>query len=78
MPTVNSNAPAWVQAEATHRHYKGGWYKVLGEARHTETEEIMVVYEHLFPHERGLFVRPYNVFHGTVADGRKRFQDLRG
>ncbi|WNR79415.1 DUF1653 domain-containing protein [Bacillus velezensis] len=27
------------------RHYKGGLYKVIGEAIHTETEEKLVIYE---------------------------------
>lgn len=30
---------------ATHRHYKGGLYRVIGVARHSETEERLVVYE---------------------------------
>ena len=45
------------KALATHRHYKGGLYRVIGVARHCETEETMIVYEHLWPHERGLWVR---------------------
>jgi hypothetical protein len=27
-----------------YRHYKGGFYQVLGVARHSETDELMVVY----------------------------------
>lgn len=42
---------------ATHRHYKGGLYRYIGVARHSETEEAVVVYEHLWPHARGLWVR---------------------
>ena len=45
-------------ALATHRHYKGGLYRVIGVARHSETEEPMIVYEHLWPHDHGLWVRP--------------------
>ncbi len=45
-------------ALATHRHYKVGLYRVIGVARHSETEEAMIVYEHLWPHERGLWVPP--------------------
>lgn len=59
---------------ATHRHYKGGLYRWIGEAKHSETMEPMVVYEHLWPHERGLWVRPAAMFHGTLDDGRARFQ----
>jgi hypothetical protein len=61
---------------ATHRHYKGGLYRLLGEARHSETGETMVVYEHLWPHARGLWVRPAELFHGTLADGSPRFRPL--
>lgn len=52
---------------ATHRHYKGGWYRVLHQATHTETGEAMVVYEHLWPHENRVFVRPALLFYGTVG-----------
>ena len=56
---------------ATHRHYKGGLYRFLSEARHSETGEILVVYEHLWPHPRGLWVRPAAMFAETVTvDGQ--------
>lgn len=61
---------------ATHRHYKGGLYRYVGEARHSETEEPMVVYEHLWPHAPGLWVRPAELFHGRLPDGRPRFAPL--
>lgn len=44
---------------ATHRHYKGGLYRYIGVARHSETEESLVVYEHLWPHARGLWAVSY-------------------
>lgn len=40
-----------------YRHFKGGEYRVLGTARHSETLEEMVVYQALYG-ERGLWVRP--------------------
>jgi hypothetical protein len=61
---------------ATHRHYKGGLYRFIGEARHSETDERMVVYEHLWPHARGLWVRPAVMFYGSTADGIRRFEPL--
>ena len=64
------------RALATHRHYKGGLYRAIGPARHSETHETMVVYEHLWPHERGLWVRPAVLFNGTLADGSPRFAKL--
>ena len=40
-----------------YRHFKGNEYQVLGMARHSETEEEMVVYRPLYG-EGGLWVRP--------------------
>ncbi len=40
-----------------YRHYKGGEYEVIGTARHSETEEELVVYRALYG-EHGLWVRP--------------------
>lgn len=46
-------------------HYKGGRYEVLGVARHSETDEKLVVYRALYG-ERGLWVRPEVMFASTV------------
>lgn len=46
-------------------HHKGGEYEVLGVARHSETEEELVVYRALYG-ERGLWVRPAPMFTETV------------
>ena len=48
-----------------YRHYKGGAYRVLGTARHSETEEELVVYQALYG-ECGLWVRPLAMFTETV------------
>lgn len=42
-------------------HYKGNRYEVLGVARHSETEEPLVVYRALYG-EYGLWVRPLDNF----------------
>jgi hypothetical protein len=54
-----------------YRHYKGNDYRVVGLARHSETEEPLVVYQALYG-ERGLWVRPAAMFIEAVAlaDGR--------
>ncbi|MFK7160733.1 DUF1653 domain-containing protein [Marinospirillum sp. MEB164] len=44
-----------------YRHYKGGEYQVLHLARHSETEEWLVVYQPCYG-ERGIWVRPYAMF----------------
>jgi hypothetical protein len=54
-----------------YRHYKGNDYEVLFEARHSETEEVVVVYRALYG-ERGLWVRPKAMFCEDVeVDGRR-------
>ena len=40
-----------------YRHFKGNEYQVLGTARHSETEEWMVIYRALYG-EQGIWVRP--------------------
>ncbi|WP_210394867.1 DUF1653 domain-containing protein [Motiliproteus sediminis] len=53
-----------------YRHYKGNDYEVLGVARHSETEEPLVVYRALYG-ERGLWVRPLAMFAETlILDGK--------
>lgn len=44
-----------------YQHFKGGRYEVLGTARHSETEEALVVYRPLYG-EGGLWVRPLAMF----------------
>lgn len=53
-----------------YRHYKGQRYRVLGTARHSETEELLVVYRALYG-EHGLWVRPAAMFAESVlVDGQ--------
>ena len=49
-----------------YRHYKGGEYEVVGVARHSETLEPVVVYRPLY-NDSGWWVRPYDMFTGTVV-----------
>lgn len=61
-----------------YRHYKGNDYVVLGVARHSETEEELVVYRQDYG-DRGLWVRPKSMFLEMVSvDGRElpRFRFL--
>ena len=53
-----------------YRHFKGNEYEVLGVARHTETEEELVVYRPLYG-EGGLWVRPVSMWNELVTrDGK--------
>lgn len=55
-----------------YRHYKGPLYEVLGVARHSETEEPLVVYRALYG-EYGLWVRPLAMFtERVVVDGKEQ------
>ena len=44
-----------------YKHYKGAMYEVLDTARHSETEEWMVVYKTLYG-DFPTWVRPYDMF----------------
>src|SRR4051812_5135000 len=65
-------------APGRYRHYKGREYIVLGVAKHSETQEDMVVYRQEYG-DHGLWVRPMRMFQETVkVDGKEvsRFQLL--
>lgn len=54
-----------------YRHYKGQQYRVLGVARHSETEEELVIYQALYG-EYGLWARPLSMFCESVqVDGEQ-------
>ena len=47
-----------------YQHFKGGEYKVLGVAKHSETQEELVVYQSL--KDGGMWVRPKEMFADIV------------
>ena len=49
-----------------YRHYKGAEYLVIDTVRHSETEEVLVLYKALNG-EFGLWVRPLNMFQEQVV-----------
>lgn len=49
-----------------YRHYKGGKYRVIGTARHSESGELLVVYRCLYDND-SLWVRPLAMFTETVV-----------
>lgn len=61
-----------------YRHYKGDEYTVIGQARHSETLEDLVIYRQEYG-DRGLWVRPKQMFMENLqVDGQDvaRFQPL--
>lgn len=56
-----------------YRHFKGKEYEVLFLARHSETEELMVVYRQLYG-EHGLWVRPASMWLETVERDGKTYR----
>ncbi|ROS00312.1 uncharacterized protein DUF1653 [Sinobacterium caligoides] len=48
-----------------YKHYKGAFYQVEGVAKHSETEEALVVYRPTYG-DQGLWVRPLSMFVETV------------
>lgn len=56
-----------------YRHFKGNEYEVLFTARHSETEEEMVVYRALYG-EGGLWVRPASMWNETVERNGETFR----
>ena len=73
MPDSDEPAPG------RYRHFKGGEYEVRGVARHSETEERLVVYRPVGSDQ--LWVRPLAMFTEEVdrPDGRgPRFRRIDG
>lgn len=54
-----------------YRHYKGNEYTVIGIARHSESQEELVVYRQEYG-DNSLWVRPLAMFLETVeVDGKR-------
>ena len=62
-----------------YKHYKGGLYKVISIAKHTETRENMVIYRSL-KDEQQLWARPLEMFREKVkVEGKEipRFEFIK-
>lgn len=57
----------------TYKHFKGNMYKLIGFAKHSETEEDMIIYQPLY-NDSGLWVRPKRMWNEVVDEkGTLRF-----
>ncbi len=56
-----------------YRHFKGGEYEVVGIAKHSETQEEMVVYRALYG-DGELWVRPASMWTERVERDGKSYQ----
>ena len=59
----------------THFKSKDMIYQVIGEAMHTETEEMLVIYQALYKSEDGIYgkiyARPIDMFLEEVPEGKE-------
>jgi hypothetical protein len=55
-----------------YQHYKGAYYQVEGVARHSETEDQLVVYRPMYG-DKGLWVRPLSMFVETLTTDKGVF-----
>lgn len=56
-----------------YRHFKGGEYEVLCLAKHSETQEEMVVYKALYG-DGGVWVRPAAMWNEEIEREGKRYK----
>lgn len=60
-----------------YRHFKGNIYRLLHEARHSETQEIMVVYQAMYG-SRDIWVRPKAMFDEEITRDGMTFKRFTG
>ena len=56
----------------TYKHFKGHIVNVISIAKHTETEEVLVIYEHKGTNE--IWARPYDMFNSLVD--KEKYPDV--
>ncbi len=56
-----------------YQHFKGSYYQVLHLARHSETEEYLVVY-HPLNNNNDIWIRPLDMFNEVIVREGKSIQ----
>lgn len=66
-------------ALGTHRHYKGGVYRVLGQIRNADDADAptRTLYQHIWPHARQMWHRNTEEFNSTLITGELRFKPIK-
>ncbi len=73
-PKYSTKEEACAADGEIYQHFKGGVYRLIQRGvRHSETLEVGVLYEHLWPRDYGFWFRPEELFFGTLEDGTPRF-----
>lgn len=74
-PLFESKEEALNATGEIYQHYKGGVYRLVQrDVIHSETNEVGVLYEHLWPHKHGYFFRPQDMFFENLPSGEPRFK----
>lgn len=63
-----------IKTGCAYRHFKGKLYYVLEVAKHTESEEMLVIYKALYP-PYGVFARPIEMFLSEVD--KNKYPDVK-
>lgn len=61
-----------VEKGQTYRHFKGHLVKVIEIARHSETDEVLVIYKHMDTSE--IWARPISMFTSLVD--KEKYPDV--
>lgn len=74
-PLFPTEAEALAAEGEIYKHYKGGVYRLIRRGvRNSETLELGVDYEHLWPHDHGFWWRPESIFFSNLPNGEPRFK----